>query len=129
MHWKTLLYLNTGIFLLMLTGMIIARFYKDTTWWFKRHKKIAPLGAVFSIIGLIMGFIMVSISSGVHFRVPHAFVGLLAISYAITTPVLGVAQFKIKKNKKKIRAAHRWSGRITIMLMFLNILFGISLII
>jgi hypothetical protein len=115
--------------ILMLMGMIIARYYKDTTWWFKRHKRIAPAGAAFAIAGLVMGFIMVQMSSGQHFRVPHAFVGLFAIIFALITPTLGLAQFKIKKNKKKIRAAHRWSGRITIILMFLNILFGISLVI
>jgi hypothetical protein len=116
-------------FLLMFIAMIIARFYKDTTWWFKRHKLIAPLGAGIAVLGLIMGFIMVQMSSGQHFRVPHAFVGLFAVIFAIITPILGKAQFKIKKNKKKIRAAHRWSGRITIIMMFLNILFGISLVI
>lgn len=116
-------------FILMLTGMIIARFYKDTPWWFKSHKRIAPMGVLLAIIGLILGIIMVSMSSGEHFTIPHHFVGLLAIVFAVITPSLGVAQFKIKKNKKKIRAAHRWSGRITITLMFINILFGISLVI
>jgi hypothetical protein len=116
-------------FLLMLTAMIIARFYKDTPWWFKRHKRIAPLGAAISVVGLIMAFIMVSMSSGEHFTIPHHILGLLAVIYAIITPILGIAQFKIKKNKKKIRAAHRWSGRITITLMALNIIFGISLVI
>jgi hypothetical protein len=47
----------------------------------------------------------------------------------LITPTLGLAQVKIKKNKKKIRAAHRWCGRITITVMLVNILFGITLII
>ena len=115
-------------FLLMLTGMIIARFYKDTIWWFKRHKRIAPIGSAFAVLGLIMGFIMVSMSSGEHFSIPHHLLGLFAITFAIITPSLGLAQFKVKKNKAKIRAAHRWSGRITITLMILNILFGLSLV-
>jgi hypothetical protein len=115
-------------FIFMLTGMIIARFYKDTMWWFKIHKRIAPAGSVLSIAGLVMGLIMVSMGSGEHFRIPHAIVGLIAVIFAIITPTLGLAQFKIKKNKKKIRAAHRWSGRITITLMFLNILFGLSVV-
>lgn len=116
-------------FLLMLIGMIIARFYKDTKWGFKTHKKIAMAGSALSVIGLIMGFIMVSFSYGQHFRVPHAYVGFTAVILAIITPTLGSAQFKVKKNKKKIRSAHRWSGRITITLMLLNIIFGISLVI
>jgi hypothetical protein len=116
-------------FILMLTAMIMARYYKDTRWWFKTHKRIAPTGSAFAIAGLVMGFIMVQMSSGQHFRVPHAFVGLFAIVFAIITPTLGLAQFKIKKNKKKIRAAHRWCGRITITVMLVNILFGITLVI
>lgn len=114
--------------ILMFTGMIIAKFYKDTKWWFKTHKRIAPLGSVLAIIGLVMGFIMVSMSSGEHFSIPHHFLGLFAIIFAIITPTLGLAQFKIKKNKAKIRAAHRWSGRITITLMLLNIIFGLSFV-
>jgi hypothetical protein len=114
--------------ILMFTGMIIAKFYKDTRWWFKRHKIVAPIGSAFSVIGLIFGFIMVSMSSGEHFQIPHAIVGLIAVIFAIITPILGKAQFKIKKNKPKIRAAHRWSGRITITLMLLNIIFGLSVV-
>jgi uncharacterized membrane protein len=116
-------------FLLMFTAMIMARYYKDTVWWFKRHKRIAPIGSSLAVIGLIMGFIMVQMSSGQHLTIPHHILGLVAIIFAVLTPILGLAQFKIKKNKKKIRAAHRWSGRITITLMFLNILFGILLVI
>ncbi len=116
-------------FILLFIGMIIARFYKDTRWWLKRHRIIAPFGASIAVLGLVMGFIMVSLSSGQHFRVPHAYVGFIAVIFAIITPILGKAQFKIKKNKKNIRAAHRWAGRITIIMMFLNILFGISLVI
>jgi hypothetical protein len=115
-------------FVFMLTAIIVAKIYKKKKWWLKIHKRMGAFGAVLSIVGMILGFIMVFMSSGEHFRVPHAFVGLIAIIFAIITPLLGLAQFKIKKNKAKIRAAHRWSGRITITLMLINIIFGLSLV-
>ncbi|UCG68420.1 MAG: hypothetical protein JSV09_11475 [Thermoplasmata archaeon] len=127
-YWLIHAALLTVGFLLMLTGVIIAKAFKKRKWWLKTHKMLGIVGAILSILGLIMGFIMVQLSSGEHFRVPHAYVGFLAIIFAVLTLGLGFAQFKVKKNRKKIRMIHRWSGRITLVLMLLNIIFGLSLV-
>jgi hypothetical protein len=115
-------------FILMIVGITIAKVFKKKKWWLKTHKRIGILGAVFSVAGLVMAFIMVSLGSGEHFRVPHAFLGILAIIFAILTPTLGFMQFKIKKNKAKIRFTHRWVGRIAAVLMLLNIILGLILV-
>jgi hypothetical protein len=115
-------------FILMIIGITISKVFKKKKWWLKTHKMLGILGAVFSVAGLVMAFIMVSLGSGVHFRVPHAYFGILAIIFAILAPSLGLAQFKIKKNKAKIRFAHRWVGRIAATLMLVNILIGLTLV-
>jgi hypothetical protein len=115
-------------FILMLIGVILAKAFKKKKWWLKKHKLLGILGAILSILGLLMGFIMVQLSSGEHFRVPHAYVGVVAIILAVFTPILGFAQFRVKKNRAKIRTIHRWSGRITLVLMVVNIIFGLSLV-
>ncbi|UCE36149.1 MAG: hypothetical protein JSW00_11420 [Thermoplasmata archaeon] len=115
-------------FILMLLGIIIAKVFKKKKWWLKTHKILGVLGAIFSIAGLLMAFIMVSMGSGEHFHVPHAYLGILAMIFAILAPSLGFAQFKVKKNKSKIRFTHRWVGRIAIVLMLLNIISGLLLV-
>jgi hypothetical protein len=72
---------------------------------------------------------MVSLTTGQHFRVPHAFLGAAAILAMAATPVLGVLQFKVKPGAMgKIRTAHRWTGRIAVILFVLNILSGLFLV-
>jgi hypothetical protein len=113
---------------MMLVGVIFAKFYRKKKWWLKRHKLLGKLGAGLSVAGLVSAFVMVSLSSGEHFRVPHAYVGVVAIIFAVMTPTLGIAQFKVKKKKAKIRTFHRWFGRITLVVMFINIVFGLNLV-
>ncbi len=115
-------------FIFMIVGIIMAKAFKKKKWWLKTHKILGGLGATFSVAGLVMAFIMVSLGSGVHFRVPHAFLGIFAIIFAILTPSLGFAHYKVKKNKSKIRFAHRWVGRIAVVLMLLNIISGLILV-
>lgn len=115
-------------FILMIVGITIAKVFKKKKWWLKAHKWLGILGSVFSVAGLVMAFAMVSLGSGVHFRIPHAFLGILAMIFAILAPSLGLAQFKVKKNKSKIRFAHRWVGRIAAVLMLLNIISGLILV-
>lgn len=78
------------------------------------------------ILGLIIGFIMVEDSTGEHFRVSHTFIGILTIIFAAATPIIGYFMFRNKDHIKLLVAVHRWSGRITIILMVLTILSGMS---
>jgi hypothetical protein len=115
----------TGI-TLMITAAIIARFLKKEKWWFMVHKLVGPTGSVFAILGLVMAINMVSTTTTVHFRVPHAFLGLITIIFALSTPVLGFMQFKVKSRAGQVKSIHRWFGRTTIVLMFVTILSGLS---
>jgi hypothetical protein len=114
-------------FLLLTTGMLIARYMKREQWWLKAHKTMGISGALFVISGLFMAIYMVSSSTGVHFRVPHTYLGVIIIIFVGMTPILGYAQLKSESRGMKIRTIHRWSGRITLVLMFITILSGLSL--
>jgi hypothetical protein len=41
---------------------------------------------------------------------------------AVFTPIMGYMQFR--KNDKRIRIIHRWSGRLTIAMMLINVAVG-----
>jgi len=115
-------------FLLLTTGMLIARYMKREQWWLKAHKIIVIPGAIIVISGLLMAIYMVSSSTGVHFRVPHAYLGVIIIIFVVMTPILGYAQLKSGSRGMKIRTIHRWSGRIALVLILINLLSGLLLV-
>jgi hypothetical protein len=54
---------------------------------------------------------------------------LMAIIFVLMTPIWGYAQFKSVSEAVKIRTIHRWSGRITLALILINIISGLSLVV
>jgi hypothetical protein len=126
--WPYHAILMTLGFVLMTTGMLIARYLKARSWWLKAHKPLGAFGSLFALAGLFTTIFMVSQSTGIHFRVPHAYLGAITFIFVAMTPILGYAQLKVRNSRATIRAIHRWSGRITIVLMLLTLLSGSSLV-
>ena len=87
---------------------------------------MGAFGSLFALAGLFMAIYMVSESKGVHFRVPHTYLGAIAIIFAAITPILGYYPLPVTNSRAIIRAIHRWSGRITVVLMLSTILSGSS---
>lgn len=108
----------------MVAGMYIARFRKKEKWWLNYHKKVGLVAAGSTVLGLLIGFYMVEDSTGEHFNVGHTYIGALTILLAIATPIVGLQMFKYKKHIKQLKLAHRWLGRITIIMMLLTIISG-----
>jgi hypothetical protein len=118
-------FLSIG-FLLMAAGIGIARYLRDRKWWLKVHKPIGVTGAVSSVIGLVIGYFMVEMTTGIHFRVLHAAFGGTTVLLAILTPIMGQAFLKRKTNKQQLRLVHRYLGRITILMMAATIALGFA---
>lgn len=127
-----LLQAHAGIMMLtvclLLTGALIARFLKKKPWWLKVHRSIAITGVVLFLIAVAAIAIQITLTERMHLRVPHSWVGLTALIFVLLTPTLGLLQFKIRNMAAKLRGLHRWSGRITISLMIINIIAGLYLI-
>ncbi len=125
-----LLILHAGLmslgFLCMITGLVIARYFRTKKWWLRMHRPIGIAGALMSGAGLIAGFLMVSLTSGQHIRILHSAFGLLAIALITGTPFLGLAIFRKGGDKARYRIMHRWYGRSTLLLMFVTILLGLQ---
>ncbi|MCX5854868.1 MAG: hypothetical protein NTZ24_09960 [Deltaproteobacteria bacterium] len=102
-------------FLLMLAGIATAMFMRQRRWWLSIHKAAGTLTAVCFLCGFTFAILMVGVSEEEHFRVTHAYLGLVTTTLAILTAFLGHIQFRIKNASGKIRALHRWSGRITLV--------------
>jgi uncharacterized membrane protein len=113
---------------LLLAGALIARILKKKQWWLKAHRSIAITGVVLFLIAVVSIAIQITITERAHLRVPHSWIGLAALICVLLTPTLGFLQFKIKNIAAKLRVFHRWSGRTTICLMIINVIFGLLLI-
>jgi hypothetical protein len=114
-------------FLLLVWGMTFAR--RKEKGWLKKHKLLGISGAAFALAGVMMAAYMVSAASQEHLRVPHAYLGSFVILLLIITPALGLLQLRAaKENKAKIKRVHRLFGRIALLLMALNILFGLLIV-
>jgi len=112
-------------FLCMLAGMLIARYGKKNRKWLSIHKPLGYSAAGLALIGLTMGVRLVMVTSGIHFRVPHAFLGAFTLLTAFAAPALGRAMFVFKKQAKLIRKLHRIVGRLAIIFMALTVFSGL----
>jgi hypothetical protein len=108
-------------------GAFTARYLKQMKGWMRLHKNLALIGVSFVLMGLSTAAYMVSVYMGTYFEQElHAYLGASVFVFVIATPMLGMLQFKLKN--KKIRVAHRWSGRITILLMIFTIFAGVQMV-
>ena len=113
-------------FFSMVTGVFVAMFKRKEKWWLKLHKNLGLAGATLTVLGLFMGLYMVEEATGVHFRVPHAFLGVITIIFVVTTLLLRFLAMSMKERGKQLMGFHRWSGRITLILMIMAIISGLS---
>jgi hypothetical protein len=114
-------------FALLLWGMTFAR--RKETGWLKKHKLLGLSGAALSIAGMTMAAYMISAANQPHFKVPHAYLGSFVILLLIFTPALGLLQLKAAKERRgSIRRVHRLLGRTALLLMALNMLFGMLIV-
>ena len=112
-------------FLLMLAGMLIARYLKKKRVWLKIHKTFGITGALFGIAGFLTAYYMIQNTSRIHFSVLHTYIGIAGIVMFIFTPILGQLFLKIRKHKKFFRAVHKLFGRIMFITVFTAIIFGL----
>jgi hypothetical protein len=107
-------------------GILAARYRKHKLDWISLHKKMVLFGAASILAGLSVAAYMVSRYMETYFvQEPHAYLGAGTFVFIVITPILGIAQFSLKD--KRIRIIHRWSGRITMVLIIATIIAGIQM--
>jgi hypothetical protein len=108
-------------------GAFTARYLKHRTGWIGLHKKLALIGIVLVLAGLSIAVYMVSAYMETFFvREMHAYLGAGVFAFLIVTPILGIFQFRSKD--KRMHTIHRWSGRITIVLILFTIVAGVQMV-
>ena len=112
---------------IMLAGVVIARFMKTKVWWFKIHRFLGITGAIFFIVAIFAIVLQITLTEREHFRIIHSWIGFVAFISTLLTPTLGILQLKVRSVAVRLRSFHRWSGRLTLCLMLINIFLGLSM--
>ncbi|MEN6331070.1 MAG: hypothetical protein ABFD57_03670 [Smithella sp.] len=125
-------YFHVGFMLtatvLLLGGITVARFLRRKRWWLKAHRRTALTGVATMTAGFVSAVMLVTLSGQPHFGPPHTWLGAVTLSGIVLTPTLGFSQFRFPAHVAAIRSAHRWSGRLTLIMALITILFGLILI-
>jgi hypothetical protein len=114
-------------FLSLAGGAFTARYLRQRKGWVGLHKKLVLIGAVFILAGLSIAAYMVSVYMETYFvRETHDYLGISVFAFCHRYPHIGNGPIQIKD--KRIRTIHRWSGRITIILMLFTIYVGFQMV-
>jgi hypothetical protein len=115
-----------SIGLLLMLGAVFNVLNKTPkTWWLKAHKTVGGLSVLLVIIGLVTAVYMVSLSSGGHFKVVHAYMGIITLLFSVMTPLVGFITLKKRENRLATRRMHILFGRITVILILVTIISGL----
>jgi hypothetical protein len=111
----------------IITGVGAAIFFRKKSNWLKIHKLLNFFSISGMSAGIIMAVIYVSEAGGKHIDGLHQIIGSAAFILAAVTLSLGFYQFKVK-NKSAVRTAHRFLGRISLVLLLTAIMLGLKII-
>lgn len=115
-------------FFCLVTSAYIARFQRKWTPWFRMHKLFSHIGSVFIIAGLGVAVYLVETSGGPHFRSLHGIIGGTFTLALFTVLTMGIGRAYVKHNKPFLRTIHILMGYLTLFLMVVNLLLGLSMV-
>lgn len=112
--------------LCFIAGVGAVIFFRKKNNWLKIHKSFNSAGLFLLCAGIIMAITYVSTTGGKHLDGAHQIIGFITFILTIVTLLLGFYQFKAK-DKLTIRTTHRWSGRLSLLLVIINLMLGLLL--
>ena len=117
----------TAAFVLLVVGVGIAVGRRRNKRWLDAHKKLGTLSPLLVAVGLVIAYLAVASYSDMHFTIPHAWFGLLTAAAVVATQSMGVTILR-KRGGIRLRATHRWMGRMSLVMMFLMVVSGLMLL-
>jgi len=112
--------------LCFLTGVGAAVFFRKKRNWLKVHKYFNSSGFMALCAGAIMAFAYISENGGKHLDGIHQIIGFIVIILTLVTLILGFYQFRAE-NKIAVRTIHHWLGRLSLLLVIINLVLGLML--
>ena len=117
----------------MPVGIIIARFYKDGDGaWFRMHRLIQTLASILNIVAFITIVAYTENNGDTHFALPHQITGLTIFILGVLQPLNGFLRphkdtDHVSTGRKIWEFAHRWIGRLLVILGIYNINGGMNI--
>lgn len=118
--------LMTLALLCFLTGVGTAVFFRKKRNWLKIHKNFNLAGFMALCVGAIMAFTFVAENNGKHLDGIHQIFGFTTFILTLVTLISGFYQFRAV-NKVAVRTTHRWSGRVSLLLIIITLILGLIL--
>ncbi len=125
-YWPYHAALMTAGLVLLVSGFVVMRYHK-TRNWYRSHEFLQTAGGLSAVAGLVLAVTMVKISGIGHFGTVHGIVGSVTIALLVATLFIGFYIFRNRGVKPPIRKVHRWLGGISIGMVAVNIVLGISM--
>jgi Eukaryotic cytochrome b561 len=107
-------------------GIAAAMFLRKKNFWLKMHKNLNSAGFFLLLAGGVIAFVNILINNRAHLGSLHQQLGLATIILASVTLFFGFYSFKAT-NKIVVRAAHRWLGRVSFLLILTALILGLIL--
>jgi len=123
MLWPYHAALMATAFTLSATGAAVSTFMRKKPWWFKTHRRLEIAGAAFLVLGYAMAAYMIW-RMGADPERPHQMIGGAAVLVVLATAAAGWASLKVRRYGARLRTAHRWAGRLSLVLMLTAALTG-----
>ncbi|MCA9702299.1 MAG: hypothetical protein KC400_00415 [Methanolinea sp.] len=113
------------VFFLVAVGLI--QWKRSVTGWYRYHKTIATIGGVLTIIAFLIPFFAIFLGGAPSYILAHAMVGIVIIFLVLLIIILGIARERGKKPNPSLRTAHIQAGRLLVVLMAANLVYGLVL--
>eukprot|EP00050_Salpingoeca_kvevrii_P010728 m.10001 g.10001 ORF g.10001 m.10001 type:complete len:631 (-) comp3042_c0_seq1:71-1963(-) len=118
-------------------GAFIAHFFRARgEWWLRMHKSLMSVGLVLAITGFVFGVISKAEGSR-RFASVHGAIGIIVFAFTLIQPIGAAFRPPPRKSRDEpIRLgyviwhlAHRWMGRLCLLLSIINITLGLLAIV
>ena len=110
----------------IISGVSAAVFFRQKRYWLKVHKAFNSSSVIFMSAGVVMAFLAVWQTNGEHLAGLHPFIGITALGFTIVSLLLGFYQFQAKNRMQAFRTAHRWLGRLSLIMIVAALISGLK---
>jgi len=110
-----------------LVAVGLVQWGRSVSRWYRYHKTIATIGGILTTIAFLIPFFAIFLGGAPSYLLAHALVGIVIIFQVMLIIILGIAREKGKKPNPSLRSAHIQAGRLLVVLMATNLIYGLVL--
>jgi hypothetical protein len=111
----------------VIAGGLLPVYGRHISGWYRYHVLIGGIGGVLTIIAVALVFDAIYLSGFFSIFLVHVVLGTLLVLTLLAALGLALLRSRAEASRKAVlRSAHLWTGRFFMVLMVINILFGLT---